>query len=113
MNIDILTTEDFDRDFRRLAKRHRSLPQDLKKFRNELLDQKISGIELSPSVFKYRMGISSKGGGKSGGARIISYEILVEKTEKNVYLLTIYDKSDRENIPAHEIADLRKRAGLK
>ncbi len=103
MNIEILTTQDFDRDFRRLAKRHRSLPDDLRGFIDDLRKQKIVGVELSPSVFKYRMAIRSKGQGKSGGARIISYEVLLKEIEKVVYLLAIYDKSDRENISNSEI----------
>lgn len=103
MNIEILTTKEFDRDFRRLAKRHRSLPDDLRGFVDDLRMQKIAGVELSPSIFKYRMAIKSKGQGKSGGARIISYEILLQEKGKTIYLLAVYDKSDRENISDSEI----------
>ena len=109
MAAEILTTEDFDRDFRRLAKRHRSLPQDLRGFITDLAENRVRGAELSPQVYKYRMGIKSKGGGKSGGARIISYEVILEQTDKTIYLLTIYDKTDRSSISASEIKDLRKR----
>lgn len=104
MNIKILTTKDFDRDFRRLEKRYRSLPDDLRGFIDDLRNQKIVGVELSPTVFKYRMAIKSKGRGKSGGARIISCEILLKEIEKVVYLLAVYDKSDRENISDTEIS---------
>ena len=42
----------------------------------------------------------SKGKGKSGGARVIYYNRL-ENGE--IWLLTIYAKSDRSTIPSHEL----------
>ena len=44
---------------------------------------------------KLRVAIKSKGTGKSGGARVITY-IVTE--DKEVYLLTIYDKAELETI---------------
>ncbi len=55
------------------------------------------------------MAISSKGKGKSGGARVITYVYIQSET---VYLLSIYDKSDDENISDSEIRDLIKSLGL-
>lgn len=52
------------------------------------------GDELCPGIRKIRMAISSKGRGKSGGARVITYNILTAEEEGHVYLLEIYDKSD-------------------
>ena len=49
------------------------------------------------------MAISAKGKGKSGGARVVYY-IQVNKT--TIYLLTIFDKSDQENLPESEIKKL-------
>jgi hypothetical protein len=46
------------------------------------------------------MAIKSKGQGKSGGARIITH-VLVAKD--SIYLLSIYDKSEAENIPDEAI----------
>ena len=112
MNIDVQTTADFDRAFRRLAKRHRSLPQDLNQFVAGLRTQSISGTEIAPDVYKYRMGIRSKQSGKSGGARIITYEVVMAQRDKTITLLTIYDKSDQSSISQSEIDDLRHRAGL-
>ena len=40
------------------------------------------------------MAITSKGRGKSGGARIITYTVVATETEGQVYLMNIYDKSD-------------------
>ena len=49
------------------------------------------------------MAITSKGKGKSGGARVIT---LVRIKNDVLYLVTIYDKSERENIPDDELNDL-------
>jgi len=55
------------------------------------------------------MAITSKGKGKSGGSRVIT---CVKVVDQDVYLLTIYDKSDNENISDKELDDLLKIAGL-
>lgn len=112
MKVDISTSKDFDRDFKKLYKRYRSLVNDLKKFEQGLIKGDIIGDEVIKGVFKYRMAISSKNKGKSGGARIITSEILVSIDEKSIVLLSIYDKSDTSNISDSEILELKKRAGL-
>ncbi|MCY7410186.1 MAG: type II toxin-antitoxin system RelE/ParE family toxin [Chitinophagales bacterium] len=58
------------------------------------------GTALGKNCFKIRMAITSKGRGKSGGARIITH-VFVAGTI--IYLLSIYDKSDQENISEKEI----------
>jgi len=55
------------------------------------------------------MSITSKGKGKSGGARVITYLV----TENNeVYLTYIYDISQLENITKDHIIELLKNADL-
>ena len=44
------------------------------------------------------MAIKSKGAGKSGGARVITYNVLVTEEEGTVYLLEIYDKSEYTSV---------------
>ena len=46
------------------------------------------------------MAITSKGKGKSGGARIITY---IVNAEKEILLVSIYDKSEKETISNKEI----------
>ena len=65
-------------------------------------DPKI-GKPIGNNCYKIRLAIKSKGKGKSGGARIITY---VYVSETIVYLLTIYDKSDQENISDNELKEL-------
>lgn len=54
------------------------------------------------------MAISSKGKGKSGGARVITLTVLISETDTNIVLLTIYDKSECENLTDKELADIGK-----
>ena len=51
------------------------------------------------------MAITSKNRGKSGGARIITNVHVVGET---VYLLSIYDKSDKSNLDEGELDELLK-----
>jgi len=56
---------------------------------------------IKENVYKIRLAVKSKGKGKSGGMRIIIYvETQLVKTEDatDIYLLSIYDKSDYKNI---------------
>jgi hypothetical protein len=75
------------------------------------------GTEIMPGVYKIRLAIKSKGKGKSGGARIISFHqdeailvgILDTQSDNENYivdLISIYDKSDVENISDMEIRRL-------
>lgn len=58
------------------------------------------------------MAITSMGRGKSGGARVITYDIVVSDYESTILLLAIYDTSDRESLPDKEIRDIVKRSVL-
>ncbi len=63
------------------------------------------GTSLGGSVRKIRLAITSKNKGKSGGARVITYAY---QTAETVYLLSIYDKADTENINNEELKYLVK-----
>ncbi|MFN0049487.1 MAG: type II toxin-antitoxin system RelE/ParE family toxin [Cytophagales bacterium] len=60
------------------------------------------GIYLGKNCDKLRISIATKGKGKSGGARVITYVKIVENT---VYLLSIYDKSEKENLLNGELEE--------
>jgi len=63
------------------------------------------GISLGHNCYKIRLSISSKGKGKSGGARIITH---VHISETTVYLLSIYDKNEISDITDKELKMLIK-----
>lgn len=54
------------------------------------------------------MAITSKGRGKSGGARVITYTVVAAEMEGRVYLMNIYDKADFSTIELSVIKDMIK-----
>ncbi len=61
------------------------------------------GTPLGNDCYKIRLAIKSKGKGKSGGARVIT---CVKVVDGFVYLLTIYSKSEKDNISYKELQQL-------
>lgn len=108
MNFDIIPTPNFERSFKALAKRHRSLKQDILDFTKSLQENPFQGDELTPGIRKIRMAITSKGRGKSGGARVITYTVLAAETEGSVYLIDIYDKADYSTVDVTVIQQIIK-----
>ena len=98
MNYSITTSSYFDVAAKRLAKKYPSFKEDLKTFRKELLDNPLQGVELSPGIRKIRMAIKSKGKGKSGGARIITYNFIAHEDDGVIVLLLIYDKAEASSV---------------
>ena len=102
----VKTSEDFRIAYKRLKKRHKSLQQDFEQLLTSLLQNPIQGVELDGGVRKVRMAITSKGRGKSGGARVI---IRVRVVADELQLLYIYDKADYENVSEDFLRDVIKR----
>lgn len=94
MSFEVKTTPHFEREAKILAKRYKSFKADMKDFVESLEKNPMQGDELSPGIRKIRLAIVSKGKGKSGGARVITYTICASESEGRVYLVDVYDKSD-------------------
>ena len=109
MSYNILLTSKFEKEIKRLAKKFPSLKQEFSTLIAELKQNPETGIALGNNCFKIRIGIASKGKGKSGGARVITYFYLSAET---VYLLSIYDKSEKDTITTKELKDLIQNLGL-
>lgn len=108
MSFEIFTTPEFESQAKTLQKRHRSFKSDLKELVLSLMSNPFQGIELTPGIRKIRMAITSKGRGKSGGARVITYTIVTAETEGKVYLMNVYDKSDFSTVELSVIKDIVK-----
>lgn len=67
------------------------------------------GISLGANLYKIRLGSKSKGGGKSGGFRVITLSIEEINKSFEIALLTIYDKSEQENFTRKELIKIIKR----
>ena len=73
--VNIFYSSEFRKEVKRLAKKYRSIPEDLIELRNRLIENPVEGADLGFGVRKVRMSIKSKGKGKSGGARVITYNV--------------------------------------
>lgn len=108
MNYVIKLGPQFKRNFKRLTKKYRSLNKDLEKLGSKLRQSSAIGIDLGGGVRKIRMPISDKGKGKSHGARVITYTVIINEENGVITLLTIYDKAEQVTITPQEIARLLK-----
>jgi len=100
MSFKVIATEPFERKLKRLVKKHKSLKADLLEVINELSENPTLGTPIGSECYKIRIAITSKGKGKSGGARIITYIRIVSGT---VFLIDIYDKSEQATISDKEL----------
>jgi mRNA-degrading endonuclease RelE of RelBE toxin-antitoxin system len=99
-------TEEFYRQLKRLAKRYRSLADDLDALQHELMDNPNIGVSLGGGKRNIRLGVKSKGGGKRGGLRVITLNVVVEATDTCINLLTIYDKKEIPNVSDQYIDEI-------
>ena len=91
-------TEEFLREAKRLAKRYHSLADDINALQFELMENPETGVSLGGGKRKIRLGVKSKGGGKRGGLRVITLNVVIETNDTCVNLLTIYDKKEIPNV---------------
>jgi mRNA-degrading endonuclease RelE of RelBE toxin-antitoxin system len=103
MNYNVIATPKFKREIKRLTKKFVSLKNEYASLIDELSENPILGTPLGNNCYKIRLPIASKGKGKSGGARVITY-VFVEQT--TVYLISIYDKSEQSSITDKELLKL-------
>ncbi len=113
MKIKVVTTDDFEKSAKPLLKKYASLKSELKSLSATLKENPTLGISLGGGVYKIRLAIKSKGKGKSGGSRVITYldlevyvEIESEEEYNQLFFLEIYDKSEKDSISSKEIKSL-------
>jgi len=105
MNYEIESIPVFDKQVKRLVKKYPSLKNDLAKLFEALADTPEQGTALGNNFYKIRLAITSKGKGKSGGARIITF---LKFSLTTVYLTAIYDKSEKSPISNKELEQIFK-----
>ena len=100
MSYKVIVTDSFKRDTKHLQKKYNSAKSDIFNLIELLEENPLQGSSLGKNCYKIRMAISSKGKGKSGGARIVTCVKVVNTT---VFLLSIYDKSEKESFTEEEL----------
>lgn len=106
MKFDVYYTPEFEKQLKHLGKKYRSISNDVGHLVKQLEETPSMGVPLGNNCYKIRMAISSKGQGKWGGARIITYVVIVQN---EIYLADIYDKSEQENISEKRLKEIINR----
>ena len=105
MSFKVKAIPKFESELKRLAKKYPSLKSEFIELVQSLKVTPTQGSPLGQNCFKIRLSIASKGKGKSGGGRVITcYKI----SETTVFLLAIFDKSERDSMPDRELKELLK-----
>jgi mRNA-degrading endonuclease RelE of RelBE toxin-antitoxin system len=102
MNYKIYAIPRFEKDVKKLKKKFPKIKSDLTKFINELKVNPQLGTSLGDNIFKIRVPNSSIPTGKSGGFRIITYL----KKDDRLFLLTIYSKTQQDNILTEKLKQI-------
>ncbi len=105
MNYEVISIPAFEKHLNKLAKKYSSLKSAYITLVESLEKDAKIRTSIGNNCFKIRLSIASKGVGKRGGARVIT---CVHIENDSVYLLSIYDKSEKENISSKELLDLLK-----
>jgi len=107
MSYNIELSDNFKKEAKRLSKKYLSLKSELAALFAELEENPTLGIPLGNDIYKIRLAIASKGKGKSGGARVLSF---VKVTETTVLLFSIYSKGDVDSLTDKQIKELIEEA---
>ena len=99
----VLDTPYFTRSLKRLGKKYASLKAEIRELERQLLETPTLGTGIGHSCYKIRLAVASKGGGKRGGARVITYVQVVGET---VFLLALYDKAEQGTIRDRQVLEL-------
>jgi mRNA-degrading endonuclease RelE of RelBE toxin-antitoxin system len=103
--IEIIFTQEFKRNLRRLARKYCHIKSDITPLLEELENAESPGDQIprtAYTVYKVRVANSDLQRGKSGGYRVI-YSSKVSSTPMRIVLLTIYSKTEQGDIPVAKL----------
>ncbi|MDY0364539.1 MAG: hypothetical protein RBQ81_01610 [Arcobacteraceae bacterium] len=110
MNLEIKVLDSFSKQVKKLSKKYKKISYDLCTLTKVLRDNPKCGISLGDNCYKIRVANSSIPIGKSGGFRVIYYYVDQKGT---IYLISIYSKSDLENLDDEKILEIIKADNIK
>lgn len=96
--VDIIPSDEFRRQAKRLMKKHKTLLDDLAELQRLLLKDPCAGTDLGGGKHKIRLKVAAKNKGKSGGYRVITYHVVKTADSIQVYLVTMYDKAEYSSV---------------
>lgn len=105
-NIIVSVSDDFAKEAKRLAKKYPSFKQYYNEFLESIKNNPLQGDEITKNIRKIRMAIKAKGKGKSGGARVITFNVLTNVKNGQVVFLLLYDKEDASTVKVNVVKQL-------
>ncbi|GIM59847.1 type II toxin-antitoxin system RelE/ParE family toxin [Capnocytophaga canimorsus] len=113
MNYRFELSPEFRKEFKALFKKYKSLKKDFENLAEEIQNNPNIGTKLGDGFRKIRLNITSKNKGKSGGARVITHEVIIslekEDDTKSVLFVSIYDKSEYDIVDLNVIKEITER----
>ena len=103
MSYKVLTTNNFEKEAKRLIKKYSSLKNEIVALIDDLQHNPMQGAHVNNNIYKIRLAVASKGKGKRGGARVMTF---IKVIAEEVYLFSIYSKGDKDDISQLEIKSL-------
>ena len=103
MSFRVQNTERFAKELKRLVRKFPSLKSEFIDLVFSLEKDPLQGTSIGGGFYKIRVKIASKGKGKRGGARVITYIKIIDEV---VYLATIYDKSEKDDVAEKELNEI-------
>ena len=105
MTYNIIAVPTFKKELKKLVKKYNSLKSEYLELIESLEHNPEQGTKIGRNCYKIRLSIAFKGKGKSGGARVITNIVISDET---IFLLSIYDKSEKDNLSDKELDELLK-----
>ena len=102
----VYRTSIFDADYKWFAKKYVSVPSEIRQLEEMLVKQPNIGTPLEGNVYKIRMACESKGKGKRGGFRIITYLVDEQEDGTDIYLIMMYDKSEEGSVKISHLKNI-------
>jgi hypothetical protein len=105
----VYRTSVFEADYKRFAVKFVSLPSEVQQLEKDLVKQPDIGTSLGGNIYKIRVACKSKGKGTSGGFRVITYLVDERAEGTDIYLITMYDKSEESSIKTLKLKKKKKK----
>ncbi len=105
----VKVTSFFEIRYKRFIKKFSTLEAEIDELTKQLLENPTQGISLGAGLYKIRLASKSKSGGKSGGFRVITYLITKNQQNTEINLITMFDKSEEDNINKNALMKIVKK----
>lgn len=110
MSNKIIFTDFFSKKTKPLIKKFHTLKQEILDLAEDLIENPFLGDDLGNGIRKIRLASKSKGKGKSGGFRVVTYNLVEveDETSLEIHLILIYDKSEISDISKKDLLEIIK-----